>query len=235
MVSIVIPCYEMHGRGSEFLEYSFKCIKQQTYTDFEVVITDHSVNTDIESLCKAWDEQFKITYVKVQDNRGSAAYNTNQGIKNSHGDIIKFLYQDDYFYDNDSLRLIVDNFDERCEWLVSDYIHTEDRKEFHRYFRPFLHERIHLKNLIGAPSCLAIRNRNVLYFDENLRWAFDCEYYKRLFLNFGMPSYLGKLTMINFIWNGQLTHEFKDFDSRKKEKEYVANLYGDIVQDDEWD
>jgi glycosyltransferase involved in cell wall biosynthesis len=235
MISIAIPCYEMGGRGSEFLEYNFIQINKQTYTDFEVVITDHSVDDELKKLCNAWDGQFKINYTRISENRGSASYNTNQAIRNSQGSIIKILYQDDYLYDEHALQLTVDNFHDRYEWLISDYIHTRDRKEYYRPFKPFLHERIHLKNLIGAPSCLTLRNRNVLYFDENLRWAFDCEYYKRLYLNFGMPAYLSTFTTVNVIWDGQLTHEFKELDTRKKEKEYVANLYGDTVREDEWD
>jgi glycosyltransferase involved in cell wall biosynthesis len=235
VVSIVIPCYEMSGRGSEFLEYNFIMLYKQTYQNFEVVVTDHSVNDDLKKLCTSWSTQLKINYVKVTENRGNPAYNTNQGIKHSQGNIIKILYQDDYLYDEHSLGLIVDNFDERHEWLISDYIHTGDRKELFRYFKPFLHERIHLKNLIGAPSCLAIRNHNTIFFNENVRWAFDCEYYKRLFLNFGMPSYLNKLTMVNFIWDGQVTKQFAEFETRRIEKEYVAKLYGDTVREDEWD
>jgi len=235
VISIAIPCYEMHSRGSEFLEYNFITINKQTYQDFEVVVADHSVDNEIETLCKAWEGQFKINYVRVTEKRGSAPYNTNQALKNSHGEIIKILYQDDYFYNENSLQLTVDNFDERCEWLISRYIHTKDRKEFFRPFRPFLHERIHLKNLIGAPSCLSVRKRNLIFYDENVNWVFDCEYYKRLYVNFGMPSYLDEITTVNYIWDGQLTSEFKDFDVRRKEKEYVANLYGDTVRDDEWD
>lgn len=235
MISIAIPCFEMGGRGSEFLEYNFIQINRQTYKDFEVVVTDHSQDYELKKICEAWSGQLKINYIRVTENKGSASYNTNQAIKNCSGDIIKILYQDDYLYDEHALQLIVDGFNDQCEWLISDYIHTKDRKEFYRPLRPLLHERIHLKNLIGAPSCLSIRNRNVIYFDEKLLWAFDCEYYKRLYLNFGMPSYLNKYTTVNFIWDGQLTHKFKDLEIRKKEKEYIANLYGDTVREDEYD
>jgi len=46
-ISIAIPCYEMHGRGTEMLQYSLNTIKKQVNSDFEVVISDHSKNDDI--------------------------------------------------------------------------------------------------------------------------------------------------------------------------------------------
>lgn len=235
MVSIVIPCYEMHGKGVEFLDYGFTTIMSQIYKDYEVVVTDHSQNDLIEQLCNVWKDKFRLKYIRVTEKRGNPAYNTNQGIKNSSGDIIKFLYQDDYLYDENSLKLIVENFDDTHHWLVSDYIHTRDRKEFFKRYTPTLTDRVHLKNLIGAPSCVAVRNSDVLYYDENVKWVFDCEYYKRMAIKFGEPVYLRELTMVNYIWDGQVSGIYTDQNLRIQEKEYIAKLYGDIVREDEWD
>jgi glycosyltransferase involved in cell wall biosynthesis len=225
----------MGGRGAEMLEYGFTTIENQTYDDFEVVVTDHSVDTKIEELCDRWISRMPVRYFRVEEKRGSPSYNTNMGINYSRGDIVKFLYQDDYLYSPEALKLIAENFDDRCAWMITDYIHTRDHKEYFNRYRPFLHERIHLKNLIGTPSCVAIRNKDVLFFDENLRWAFDCEYYKRMYLKFGMPCYLNQITIVNYLWEGQVSAIFKDNNLRVEEKGYVAKLYGDEVRNDEID
>jgi hypothetical protein len=45
-------------------------------------------------------------------------------------------------------------------------------------------------NKIGSPSVLTIKNENPLFFDKNLLWMMDCEYYKRLYDSFGKPNVL---------------------------------------------
>jgi glycosyltransferase involved in cell wall biosynthesis len=232
-ISIAIPTYEMKGFGAEMLQYSFIKIESQTYKNYEVVISDHSINDDIEELCNGWSNRFQISYNRFEEKRGCAPANTNNSLKKSKGDIIKILYQDDYLYDKDSLQKTVDNFGDRYSWLISTYIHTKDRREYFNKYVPFLHERIHLKNLIGFPSCLTIRNKDLIFFNEDLKWAFDCEYYKRLYLNFGMPILLNDITVVNFLWEGQLSNSFIDTDFQTKEKTLIAGWYGDTLGEDE--
>ena len=43
-ISIIIPTYEMHGVGVKYVKELLESIKLQTYTDFEVIIIDHSIN-----------------------------------------------------------------------------------------------------------------------------------------------------------------------------------------------
>jgi glycosyltransferase involved in cell wall biosynthesis len=234
MISIAIPCYEMNGRGIEMLEYSFNKIREQNYKDFEVVISDHSMDDKIEGLCKIWSDKFSINYNRFEEKRGSAPANANNCIRNSHGDLIKLLFQDDYLYDSDSLQKTVDSFDDRHMWLVSSYMHTRNRIEYFNEHVPVLNERIHLKNLIGFPSCLTLRNKDVIFFNEDLTWVFDCEYYKRLFMTFGGPVFLRDITVVNYLWEGQLTHSVNP-EIRYKEKQFVANLYGDTLHSDEMD
>jgi hypothetical protein len=50
--SIAIPTYEMHGHGVTFLEHSFKILNEQSFKDFEMVVSDRSINNDINSLCQ---------------------------------------------------------------------------------------------------------------------------------------------------------------------------------------
>jgi glycosyltransferase involved in cell wall biosynthesis len=233
MISIAIPCYEMKGIGAEMLEYSFRQIEKQTYKNFEVVISDHSEEDKVGDLCKKWSSRFLISYNRFEDKRGSAAANTNNSIRKCNGELIKIMYQDDYFYDEESLKKTVNNFEDRYGWLVSAYIHTRDRKEYFNKYVPFLHERIHLKNLIGFPSCLTIRNKNVIFFNEELKWAFDCEYYKRLYLTFGMPVFLKDITVANFLWEGQLSNSFSDPEIQLEEKTRIAEMYGNTLQTDE--
>jgi glycosyltransferase involved in cell wall biosynthesis len=237
-ISIAIPTYEMKGFGTEMLECSFYHIWGQTYKEYEIVISDQSIDDKIKDLCVSWSDRLPINYSRFEEKRGFAAANTNNAIKLCKGDFIKILYQDDYLYDRYALKKTVDSFEKdpvgsRYSWLISTYVHTKNRTEYFDTYVPFLHERIHLKNLIGFPSCLTIRNKDIIFFNEDLKWAFDCEYYKRLYLTFGMPILLKDITVVNFLWDGQLSNSFIDTDFQTKEKTLIAGWYGDTLREDE--
>jgi len=224
-VSISIICYEMNGRGSEFLEYSLQQIEKQTYKDYEVVVTDHSIDGLIESVCDKWKERIEVNYYRCEEKRGFFTANRNLGIRKSKGDIIKFLDQDDFLVDEYALEKIVENFDEETNWLVSAYIHTKDRKTFFKVQIPHLNDKIYLVNTIGSPTGLTIRNRDVVYLDENLRWIGDAEYYKSLLDKFGLPKILIDVTAVNFLWDGQTSNTIVDQELRRKENQYVIDKF----------
>ena len=104
-ISVVIPCYEYHGKGEQALAYLFETLLLQTFQGFNVVVSDHSLpeNREIENLCNQWSGKLRIKYLKNDYNRGNAASNFNYGMFNADGELIKFMCQDDYFYDELSL------------------------------------------------------------------------------------------------------------------------------------
>jgi len=224
-ISIAIPCYEMKGKGLDFLDFSFKQIKKQTFKDYEVVISDQSSDYSIQLLCENWSNQINIKYFRNEEKRGYFTANRNFGNKKCQGEIIKFLDQDDYLFDEQSLEKIVNVFDEKTNWLVSSYIHTYDRLNFFNYHIPSLNDRIYLINTIGSPTCLTIRNKDVILMDENLKWIGDAEYYKQLFDKFGIPKILLDITAVNYLWAGQTSISVAVEELRNKENQYVINKY----------
>lgn len=90
ILSIVIPIHDMNG-GAEFLWRSINVLAEQTFQDFEIVIT----------------------------RQGKMAENTNAGIKRARGKLIKILYLDDCLASTDSLQKIVDAFTDDVMWLIT--------------------------------------------------------------------------------------------------------------------
>jgi GT2 family glycosyltransferase len=105
-ISICIPTWEQYGRGLEFLENNFEKISTQTYRDFNVIVSDHSKDNKIELLCNRYLSKFEIKYIKNNSNLGNGPYNTNNAISNADGDIIKILFQDHLFFQDNSVELI---------------------------------------------------------------------------------------------------------------------------------
>lgn len=226
-LSIAIPCYESRGMGIQLLMHQFKIFKNQTFKDFEVVLSDHSINSDIEKLCLKNPFSLNLVYNRNPNNRGNSSANTNNAIRKCSGDIIKILFQDDFLYSNEALDQTIKAFDDNTEWLVSACEHTNDGgKTFNRPFYPKYNDNIHLgDNTISSPSVLSIKNTTQkLYFDESLIWLMDVEYYKRCHKIFGEPTILNSITVVNRIWGSQLTNSITE-EVKNKEVAYTRKLY----------
>jgi glycosyltransferase involved in cell wall biosynthesis len=117
--SVAIPAYGYNGKGGEFLDFNLKILSNQTFKDFEVVISDHSIDDTIKNTLKKWLGKLKITYVTNDKGRGIISPNLNNAMKHCSGEYIKVLFQDDFLYNDDALKLQFDtlNSKPRIKWL----------------------------------------------------------------------------------------------------------------------
>jgi glycosyltransferase involved in cell wall biosynthesis len=227
LVSICIPTYEMHGLGEKFLQHSFDVLVNQTFKDFEVVISDHSKTNAIKDLCEIYKDKLDIAYYANTEHRGNSSANINNSIKKARGKLIKFLMQDDFLYTENSLKEIVRHFDmTKDNWLVTACEHTTDGINFYKPFYPTYHDKIHIgRNTISSPSVLTIKNDGPLLFDEKLLQRTDGDYYKRCYDRFGEPKILNSICVVNRaglhqVSNTMITESLKDF-----EYQYVLKKY----------
>ena len=225
--SICIPTYEMKGLGASYLKSTFEILANQSFKDFEVVISDHSVDDAIKDLCVAFEKSFGIHYIKNNSDRGSSSANINHAIKSARGLWIKVLFQDDYLLGSNALEIIYDKISSGGgEWLVSACQHTNDGELLFDSHFPSYHTDIHLGiNTIGAPSNIAFKNKGSIFFDRNLIWLMDCEFYKRLELTFGPPLILNELCIVNRVGAHQVTNTLIHDDLVRNELRYVKNKY----------
>jgi len=221
-ISVCIPTYEMKGKGVDFLTHSFLWLEKQTFQDFEVIVSDHSENDDIKNLCKS-KGNLDIKYIRNEKNRGSSSSNLNNALQKAIGEVIKILFQDDYICDTHCLEMIQEKFqDSRVSWVVNGTIHTSDGNQFFNPLIPRYNKTIHLgNNTISSPSVLAIRNKEVLPFDEKLSWLMDVEYYKRLYEKHGEPTIIENILVVNRLWDGQISNSMITQDIINEEVSYV--------------
>lgn len=186
--SICIPTYEMGGYGHEFLNQLFHELKQQTVQDFEVVISDQSPDNKVLEVCSQHSSTLNIMYFKSFYNKGKAACNINKAMQYASGEIIKILYQDDFFVDTLALEKISKEFDNGAKWVVNGFTHSYNKQEFFNTRVPFYGDHVLLgENTIGNPSNVAVLNSQKIYMDESILYVVDCEYYYRLKQKLGMP------------------------------------------------
>lgn len=225
-ISIAIPTYEMHGMGCAYLKQNLDILAGQTFKDFDVIISDHSVNNDIQNLCASYMQMLDISYYRNDTHRGNSSANCNNAIKNAKGSIIKILFQDDFLFHEQALGDIVRAFDTSKSWLITACTHTKDGVHFFRPFYPKYNNSIYLgKNTISSPSVLAIRNDHPLLFDESLIWLMDCDYYRRCHDTFGDPIILNSITIANRIGAHQVSSTLATEALRYKEYVSVVKKY----------
>jgi glycosyltransferase involved in cell wall biosynthesis len=226
MVSICIPTYEMNGRGAEYLEYSFNILYHQTFKNFEIVISDHSSSDLIKDLCEQWNQVLNIKYFKNTEKKGNSSANTNNAIKYANGNIVKILFQDDFFYDEYSLQNQVNFLNENSNhWLVTACCHYDGNK-IYKPQCPYYHNEIQYGyNTISSPSVLMFKNLNVLKFDENLIWLMDVDYYKRLYDRFGSPTICNYITVVNREHQNQISNTLATNEIKEKESIYILEKY----------
>lgn len=227
LLSICIPTYEMKGSGHVFLKHTFTILSNQTFKDFEIIISDHSKNDEIKNLCDIYKEMLDIKYYKNNENIGNSSANINNAMKKAKGKLVKILFQDDFLYDEKSLEVIVSDFNlTKDHWLVTACAHTRDGMLFFKPHYPKYNKNIHLgKNTIGSPSVLTIKNENPLFFDEKLIWLMDCDYYKRCYNAYGLPKVIDDINVVIGVGEHQVTNTKATFRIRQAEYQYILDKY----------
>ncbi len=204
--SIVIPTWEQYGNGVVFLTQLLNSIQIQTLKDYEIIISDHSINTEISDLCFKFSH-LNIHYLKNLNDRGNSPSNLNNGLKLAKGKIIKIMFQDDFFINEKSLEIISNSFNEKnCKWVVNGCCHTTDGLNFDRFMIPSWNEKIlDGVNTISSPSVLSFVNEDILFFDKNLTMLMDCDYYYSLYKRYGLPCIIPDYLITNRIHKHQIS------------------------------
>lgn len=212
-ISIAIPTWEFNGRGSEYLNDLLRTIQIQSYKDYEVCISDHSVDNEVLKELKQFEGKFKIVYDKNENDRGNGPANTNKAIEMCSGDIIKVMFQDDFFYDTESLEKIHSEFEQSDGmWLVNGCNHTKDDgyNFYWEMFPKWNDKMIEGVNSISSPSVLSMRKEcfEKVRFDEKLVMMMDCDYYYNLKTNFSDPIYFEDVLVSNRVHENQISSTY---------------------------
>lgn len=222
----------MNGKGAEFLTRLLNTITKQIFTDFEIIVADHSLNYDVKDVCSNFDK-LNIVYIKNEQKRGNSPANLNVGLDYAKGDIIKIMFQDDFFVSVKSLSIISNFFEiTNYKWAVNGCCETENFTNFYKFMIPKWNNNI-LKgvNTISSPSVLSFLNKNVLKFDERLTMMMDCDYYYSLYCKYGLPGIINDCLIANTSHQHQISKMYdKDLEA---EINLVNNKYMNLENDGE--
>jgi glycosyltransferase involved in cell wall biosynthesis len=236
-ISICVPVYEMNGMGLVYLYHLLMSLKKQTYKNFEVVISDHSTNDEIEKAVSQVTSM-DIKYFRYTENKGKSSCNLNNAIKNSTGVIIKPLFQDDVLIGNEILQKIAYLYetDEKTKWGAFGFVHIDKENNPISFPNkpqiPAMNPDIGIGvNTFGCPSvCFFVKDLPNTLFDDELVWLMDCEFYHKMNVLYGEPTLIGDYDVAVRIWES-FTAEVPE-EVKVREDKYVREKHNIIKPED---
>jgi len=208
LISICIPTYERLN----YLQRLFTSIEIQTFRDFEVIITDDSKTDVIEQFSNCFNGNFHLRYIRNSPSLGTSK-NMVEGLKYARSNWIKMIHDDDFFSTEHSLQILADSINEKYHFIYSGYYEfreetgkISDKTISQTKFQSLIKKPSVLfgGNLIGPPSVMMVRKDITEFFDINLRWFTDMEYYFRT-LNENDSIYINKPIVNVSINQSQIT------------------------------
>jgi teichuronic acid biosynthesis glycosyltransferase TuaG len=119
-VSIITPCYN----SSKFLQQTIDSVLNQTFTDWEWLITDDkSTDNSVEIIRKVNDERIKLT---VAEKNGGAGHARNLSLEKATGRFITFLDADDFWEPNFLEEMVSFMKKENAELAYSNYSRCDE-------------------------------------------------------------------------------------------------------------
>lgn len=223
--SIVIPAYESKGRGVEFLNELLESLNIQTFKNFEIIISDHSHDSEIELVAEKWKDKLPVFHFYNRKGRGNSSINMNEGIKKSSGKFIKIMHIDDRFNNAQALELIYESIlkNKDQNWGATGFNHLfENTNTFGNVIIPTTYKMCNTEGLQGCPSVSFFKNDKKTFFDENLIIINDYEMHSRLQRKYGKPLIISDILITIRMHPGQVS-SWIAVEKENKEKEYLQN------------
>ena len=161
-VSVIITTFNGATRG--FLKEAIESVLNQTFEDFELLIIDDGSSDDTKEFCKKYLKDSRVKYF-FKDNGGISSAR-NKGIKESIGDYICFLDDDDVWYlkklekqiklfefcEDEKIGLVHTWFDsiDKCNNKIGSYSSETAGN---------IYEDLFYKNVINATSSVMIKRK----------------------------------------------------------------------------
>jgi glycosyltransferase involved in cell wall biosynthesis len=109
-LTLGMPVYN----GERFLEQSLDALLAQTYTEFELIITDNGSSDRTSEIAKHYEAvDPRVRYFRHDQNRGST-FNHNFAVEQARGELFKWVSDDD-LYAPELLERCIDALDSRPE------------------------------------------------------------------------------------------------------------------------
>jgi glycosyltransferase involved in cell wall biosynthesis len=234
-IDIIIPTWEYYDNsGDKILKYTLDRIQEQTYTNYNVIISDNSTNDKIKNMCSEHEltKNKKLVYyphrhlhIDAQDN-GSPAGDGHKSLnflvnRETNSDYIKILFQDDFFTTKKSLELAINQVDDNFHWYIwnirqQEFQSIEEGGKFNDRHNLYYNDKIIFgNNTVGNPSAIMIKNSlrpfPKFYSSSQFTILGDCIFYHMMYQKYGKPQTLrSEIPLVTVrIWENCISGELR--------------------------
>lgn len=211
-VSIIIPTYNR----AESLRSAITSVLNQSFQDFEIIIVDDASKDNTGEVVDAFKDT-RIKYIRHEVNKKEAG-SRNTGLRNSIGDYIAFLDDDDEWLP-DKLRLQVDLLDHSAPTVGVVYtgcfqIERESGKTLIQMTpvkKGYIFKDMIQQNRMLGPSTMLLRKEcfeKVGAFDENIDFGTDYDMWLRISKHFHF-DYVKDPLVRYYVHNERLSSDTK--------------------------
>lgn len=192
--SIAIPAHDRGENGPKWMKELLDSLKVQTCQNFNVIVSDQSKNDNIMDVCREYD--FEFVYIKYGGT--NPCENINTALDNCDGKIIKIMFSDDIFINENALQIILDEYHRTgCKWAFSGFSNWDGNDRHDKKIPKWTKELLQGRNLLSSPTVVSLLNTCKLEFDPELKLLLDVDFYHRMRWKHGMPSIIEDFLVAN--------------------------------------
>ena len=195
-ISIAIPAHDRGENGPKWMRELLDTIREQTFQDFNVVVSDQSKNDKIMDVCKEYAPYLEFVYVKYTGD--VPCENINVALENCEGRIIKIMFSDDVFMRKDALERIKHEYDStKCKWAFSGFANWDGEDYFDNKLPEWKERTLEGNNHLSSPTVVSFLNEGRVDFDHNLKLLLDVDFYHRMRMKNGYPFIIPEVLVAN--------------------------------------
>jgi hypothetical protein len=173
----------------------------------EVVITANHDLSYLDDLKAIANGDYELVFKRNESN--GSAENHNHAISLCRGEFVKIMHQDDFFVNNNALNLAYSSLHKSKKmWRASgrDHFFESTSLVLGKAKPKLTKEIINGVNKIGPPSVFTFKRTAFVPFDEEMKYMFDCDWYLKMWHNFGKPLVAKDVEVRIRIHEGQATN-----------------------------
>lgn len=208
-VSVIIPTYNR----TAFLRRAIESVLRQTYEDFDIIVVDDASREDVQGIINDFHDS-RIRLIRHEVSTGEAGAR-NTGIRNSQGEYMAFLDDDDeWLPEKLALQVaILETSSKRVGGVYTGYIAVNfaEQQVLYRKVpskRGDIYRDLLRRNVIGTPSTVLIRRACIEkagLFDGSIFYGIDCDLYLRIAKHFHF-EYVEAPLVKYYIHNERITN-----------------------------
>ena len=235
MISVIVPVYNVE----EYLEECLESIRQQTFTDIEVILVNDGSTDSSKEICERFcqaDSRFKLIN---QENKGQSVAR-NRGVAESTGQFIMFVDSDDVVKEN-IVEVLLSYMKADVDLVECNLVYNQEKLQKNKTIRVIFEG----NSTEAVINCISFKEVKFCAFTklyrreivEKIPFLEGC-IYEDVFTGINYLKYIRKIIVVDFIGyyyrvrpNSTMT---KSFNKKNLDIITVGNKLIESFQDDEY-